>query len=270
MTDMKQVYDFAVKWCDKFRDQNTHYLELVEPYMADDCDAFGFDMDCSRRFFEKYGDAANNHETLERIINQITDISLLGSAIYSQWRYFNHWSYSGAEILEPENRAWFITALNRLAFLSEDNPRIFRGTLRKMHIVSNNVSYGPIPGPDDEVEQRLTINDKGRVWFSGYKYGHTGEKYEKARSENFTIDKAAADRLLGAVASYFSSEDDEIYATDTGCWELELTNTEGTVYKFNGSLCAEFDHKDINLSNLVRETTGMDDLYVFDGNENEM
>lgn len=27
MADMKQIHDFAVKWCDKFRDQNIKYIE---------------------------------------------------------------------------------------------------------------------------------------------------------------------------------------------------------------------------------------------------
>lgn len=129
MADMKQIHDFAVKWCDKFRDQNINYIELVDHYMADDCAALGFEMDCGHAFSEKYGNAANNHEALDRIIDDVTDIPLLGSAIYSQWRYFNHWAYTGAEILEPENRAWFILALSRLALLSGENPFIFQGTL---------------------------------------------------------------------------------------------------------------------------------------------
>ena len=136
---MKQIHDFAVKWCDKFRDQNINYIELVDHYMADDCAALGFEMDCGHAFSEKYSNAANNHEALDRIIDDVTDITLLCSAIYSQWRYFNHWAYTGAEILEPQNRAWFILALSRLAMLSGDNPFIFQGTLKKMRVISNNI-----------------------------------------------------------------------------------------------------------------------------------
>ena len=266
MPDMKQIHDFAVKWCDKFRDQNINYIDLVDHYMADDCAALGFEMDCGHAFSEKYGQAANNHEALNRIIYDVTDIPLLGSAIYSQWRYFNHWAYDAAEILEPQNRAWFILALSRLALLSGENPFIFQGALKKIRIVSNNICYGPMPDPDDEVEQHLTINDEGRVWFSGYNFGHSGERYEKARSKIFKIEKAATDRLLCAIAAYFGNEYDEIFATDIGNWKMELTNTEGTVYKFRGSLCADFDYEGIDLSDLVRDTVGMDDLYVFDGN----
>ncbi|MBK1809506.1 hypothetical protein JHL18_02455 [Clostridium sp. YIM B02505] len=263
---MKQIYDFAVKWCDKFRDQNINYIELVDHWMADDCAVLGFEMDGGHAFFEKYGKAANNYEALDRIIDDVKDIPLLGSAIYSQWRYFNHWAYTGAEILEPQNRAWFILALSRLALLSGANPFIFQGTLKKVRIVSNNICYGPMPEPDDEVEQHLTINDEGRVWFSGYNFGNAGERYEEARTKNFKIEKASADKLLNVLAAYFGNEYVEIFATDIGNWVMELTNTEGTTYKFRGSLCADFDYEGIDLSDLMRYTVGMDDLYVFDGN----
>lgn len=33
----------------------------------------------------------------------------------------------------------------------------FRGELQKMRLVANNMGYGPLPPPDEEVEQRLTI-----------------------------------------------------------------------------------------------------------------
>lgn len=125
VADMKQIHDFAVKWCDKFRDPNSNYIELVDHFIADDCAALGFEMDCGHAFSEKYGQASSNHEILNRIIDDVTDIHLLGSAIYSRWRYFNHWAYDGAEILQPENRSWFILALNRLALLSEEKLFIF-------------------------------------------------------------------------------------------------------------------------------------------------
>lgn len=120
MADMKAIHGFAVKWYDKFCNQNVNYIELVDHYLADDCVALGFVMDCGQAFSEKYGQAANNHESLDKIIDEVTDIPLLGSAIYSRWRYFNHWAYSGAEILEPGNRAWFVSAFRRMAALSGD------------------------------------------------------------------------------------------------------------------------------------------------------
>ena len=120
MADMNQIHEFAVRWCEKFKDPETDYIELVDHYMADDCEALGFIMDCGHAFSEKYGSAAGNSNELAKIIDEVDDIPLLGSAIYSQWRYFNHWADSGEEILEPRNREWFILALNRLALLTGD------------------------------------------------------------------------------------------------------------------------------------------------------
>jgi hypothetical protein len=120
VADKKQIYEFAVKWCGKFQNPETNYIELTELWMADDCAALGFKMDSGEAFSEKYGDAASNSKALEKIIDDVDDILLLGSAIYSQWRYFNHWAYSGSEILLPENRLWFILALNRLALLADE------------------------------------------------------------------------------------------------------------------------------------------------------
>lgn len=45
---------------------------------------------------------------------------------------------------------------------------LFQGTLKKIRIVSNALSYGLEPGHDEEVEQHLSISDIGQVWFSGY------------------------------------------------------------------------------------------------------
>ncbi len=266
MADMNQIHEFAVKWVDKFRDQKINYIELVDHYMADDCAALGFEMDCGHAFERVYGAAVNNSEELDKIIDDVTDISLLGSAIYSQWRYFNHWAYTGAEILEPKNRAWFILALSRLALLSGENPFIFEGTLQKMRIISNNICYGPCPDPEDEVEQHLTVNTDGRVWFSAYAFGDRSGKYTKARTNNFSIDSGSATELLNKVAAYFGEEYTEVFATDIGDWVMELTNTDGKTYKFRGSLCADFEVDGVDLSDLIRDTLGLPDLYAFDGN----
>lgn len=144
---------------------------------------------------------------------------------------------------------------------------LFQGTLKKMRVVSNNICHGSVPEPDEEVEQHLTINDEGCVWLSGYNFGYGGGRYEKAWSRNFKIEKADTDKLLDVIAAYFFKEYDEIFDADSGNWMIELTNMEGVTYKFRGSLCVDLDNEGTYfLSSLVRDTIGMDDLYVFDGN----
>ena len=39
--------------------------------------------------------------------------------------------------------------------------------------------------------------------------------------------------------------------------------TGGRTYKFRGSLCADFEVEGIDLSDLIRDAIGMDDLYVW-------
>ena len=77
-------------------------------------------MDCGHAFEEKFERAVYDARALDTIIENVNDISLLGSAIYSRWRYFNRWAYDAAEILSMHNRSWFIIALNRLAELCKD------------------------------------------------------------------------------------------------------------------------------------------------------
>ena len=114
----KAVHDFAMKWRKKFLTPNIDFVELVDHFMADDCEELGFKMDCGTSFSELYGRAVFDSEELNVIINQINDISLLGSAIYSRWRYFNHCAYDARSILEEKNRNWFLLALDRLMTLS--------------------------------------------------------------------------------------------------------------------------------------------------------
>lgn len=118
--ERKDVYNFAVKWNEKFRDPDIDYIELIDHYLADDCSALGFEMDCGHAFEEKFERAVYDARALDTIIENVNDISLLGSAIYSRWRYFNQWAYDAAEILSMSNRSWFIIALNRLAELCKD------------------------------------------------------------------------------------------------------------------------------------------------------
>ena len=127
MVARQAICNFAVKWKEKFNEQNTTYLELVERYMGEDCDALGFEMDCGHAFEEQYGMASHDVMALRGVIDEVTDIALLGSAVFSRWRYFNHWAYSGDEILAPKNREWFIVALTRLEELASSEGSVERG-----------------------------------------------------------------------------------------------------------------------------------------------
>ena len=126
LTDMNKVHEFASKWIGRFCDEHLDYREIVGNAFMDDCIDLQFIMDCGHRFGDAYGKAVYNAGTLENVINKIDDVPLLGSAVFSQWRYFNHWAYSGSEVTEPENRRWFILVLQRLLALSEEKENTLR------------------------------------------------------------------------------------------------------------------------------------------------
>lgn len=76
MKNRKEIHNFAVKWSNKFKDDNINYIELVDHYIADDCSALGFIMDCGKSFDEKHGQAVNDDQALKEIINKVDDIEL--------------------------------------------------------------------------------------------------------------------------------------------------------------------------------------------------
>lgn len=264
---MKKVHNFAVKWLDKFRNQEICYIELAGHYLDEDCDALGFEMDSGKEFSERYGSGVYDYKELKKMIDHVNDIELLGSAIYSRWRYFNHWADDGKEILEDGNRSWFILVLKRLLVLSAENNAVFKGVPKTIHIVSNDIYCWPGPELINEVGQHLTISAKGQVKFSSFNFGYGMEKYEIGRSKEFNIEEPVAEKILNAVGKYFSNEYIEVFATDIGDWKLEIINTDGESYLFRGSLCADFEIDGIDLSNLIRDEIDIKILYVFDGND---
>jgi len=69
-------------------------------------------MDCGGSFIAAYGEEAwNSHRELLSVIDKADDIIILGSALFSQWRYFNHWAFGHAT---EENKEWLLTILRRM------------------------------------------------------------------------------------------------------------------------------------------------------------
>jgi len=142
----------------------------------------------------------------------------------------------------------------------------YHGILRKIRIVSNNEGFGPRPEPDEEVEQHLTITDKGRVWLSRYCFGHFCGENGWVKKTSFHISKENAKTILAAVQDYFSGNHTNYFVTDVGSWDLELTNTEGKVFRESGSLCGDLSTPHGGLSDIIRDQTDHQELFVFDGN----
>lgn len=123
MKEYLTINDFAVEYYNLYADPKTKERE-VEDGFADICFAFGFKMDCGNAFIEIYSEEAfYNTEAFEEIIDNVDDVMLLGSAIFSKWRCITHWDYI-PDLLSEDSRKWFMRAFSRLAVLAGDNEKI--------------------------------------------------------------------------------------------------------------------------------------------------
>ena len=135
--------------------------------------------------------------------------------------------------------------------------------IKKISLISNNLCYGPEPLPDEEIEQRLTINDKGRVWFSGYNYGR--DVYSVARRKQLTISEYDVDRLFHLSGLWVEERQIIIDATDIGDWKLTITEQDGTTTQYSGALCGGMIVRFVNLTREFRRKIPIENLFVFDG-----
>lgn len=143
--------------------------------------------------------------------------------------------------------------------------------IKRIRIVSNNISYGPCPAPEDEVEQHLTITADGRVFFSAYAYGAGFGAHTKIRVKNYKIDAMKATRILDLIDKYYSSDVAEFCdATDIGSWQMSMTVENGKSIQVEGSLCFCPVIDGIFITKYIRSALELDDLLLFDGIEDEV
>ncbi len=152
----------------------------------------------------------------------------------------------------------------------------FRGDIKRMRLWTgwNVCACDAVPGK--EWQQKLTVRRNGKVRLKGYDCSPACDEYPTVRRDQIVrnqrrkIEKLEAKRLLEAVAIAFDENHFQsqipIYPGGMGVWELELTNTKGEVYRFEGNL----DDKDASeeyLSSWMRGLFGIGDFYGFDGSD---
>ena len=117
------VKTFTEKYIDYFLTKFDHeaesYYDLFEsPTFPNECLGLGFEMDCGQSFVDTYGEEAwSSNDGLLLVIDKANDLKILGSGLFSKWRYFNHWAYFHAT---EEDKKWFLNVLKRIKKLSID------------------------------------------------------------------------------------------------------------------------------------------------------
>ena len=99
-----------------FDPKSSSYYDLFDSTdFPEECWSLGFEMDCGESFTKTYGrEAWRSNKVLSSIIDNTNDIEVLGSGLFSRWRYFNHWAYEHAT---EEDKKWFLMILRRIQTL---------------------------------------------------------------------------------------------------------------------------------------------------------
>ena len=114
----KAVFLFADRWIRFFQSEDKSEHEFSERF-GEECIAQHFQMDCAHEFERRYpGCFKINHNKLKETIVSIVDVDLLGSAVFSQWRYLTHWSMGHS--LDKDTCNWFITILSQMRELCKN------------------------------------------------------------------------------------------------------------------------------------------------------
>lgn len=146
--------------------------------------------------------------------------------------------------------------------VSKKNER-FHGFATKMRLVSAIDQQGLGQRADEETEQYLTISRSGQIWFSGYGYDENGD-HVKLRQFQERISRERANLILASLGFEMAQRNEQVLGSDMGVWELDLTNEEGETFVSYGELLP--DEKQLHIiSDDLRQLTGWNSLYVFDG-----
>lgn len=114
----ERIQKFTSKYIELYSSSDTNEDDIMNSF-PEDCEKLGFIMDCGKMFEAMYGHKAfSDVEELKGIIDEIDEVMVLGSGIFSYWRYVTHWSYN-EHLLDEKNKEWMLLALKRLSLLTE-------------------------------------------------------------------------------------------------------------------------------------------------------
>lgn len=157
---------------------------------------------------------------------------------------------------------FFAVAL--LIIISRQRERLPLMTFKKMKLVSNDICYGPMPEPDTEVEQHLTINAKGQVWLSRFRFGEGNGKWPLINKEYFRIPESDAEEIL-RLSEAIINNPDGLLAMDVGTWILIATDENGKKIEKTGSLIFQDNEITNSFCKTIRSAIGKQDLFLLDG-----
>lgn len=113
----KEIHLFAKEWQKKFLADKAP-LDDFENNFGDACIKLGFQMDCGEECNKQCPELMNSiGKDIHNIVASISDLELLGSALFSYWRYLTHWAW--IYDLNQDTCEWFVIVLERIKDLTK-------------------------------------------------------------------------------------------------------------------------------------------------------
>ena len=112
----KAIHLFCKRWEELLPSGEQAEHEFADSF-GEECEELGFQMDTANEFSKRYpGCFSTGNSVIDKVINTIDDVDLLGSAVFSQWRYLTHWAYMFT--LNEKTVHWFLLVLDRMKELT--------------------------------------------------------------------------------------------------------------------------------------------------------
>lgn len=273
MAEKKEIHQFAKKYLRLFTEPEPPAEELLRVF-GEQCRALGFHTDLGESFMRLYsGDAFYEAGEFERIASAIEDPYVLGTAIFSRWRLVTQWEKNN--LLAEDKRAWFRAALERLEELtSEEIPEapLLQGDIDSLLLVSNDLAGVAGSSMATGMEQRVTISATGDVTFASRRYNASPSGHNViSRDPAVHLNRDAVVQIMTATRTAFpylpaGASTAAGMSAEPGTWTLIATNRYGQTFRTSGEMGTRIVIDGTDLSDLIREKTGHDDLLLFDGN----
>jgi len=132
----------------------------------------------------------------------------------------------------------------------------------RLTLVSNMLSFGPMPEPGEEIEQRVTLRDDGRAYVTRcLQPRKRGQEHPVTLRPRCSEEEARAilDATLAAV-----EREVIVCVTDVPVWELSLELENGSTIEARGSVLPDDGELD-RVSEALRGALGAPWLFAFDG-----
>lgn len=267
MSYLREVQEFGDRWLKKFQNEYVDYKEILNVKLQDEFFKLEFMINAGIEFSDIYKDEFEDFRELDKIIHNIDDIELLGSAIHFKWADFlSKDTYIEREkIFEKDNREWFIIAFTRIITLAKENMYVFIETPKEIKIMTNGSFYNNKFKKINTIKQEVKIDLEGKVNFSNYIFNLGLTRYEKNEQKEYRIRKIIAVKILNIISRYFSEEKYIDGENNIGIWKMEIKDSKNKIYKLNGNLNDNFEILGTSLSDIIRDVLKIDNLNLFDG-----